>query len=198
MAASHGDGSGLRGMALGFVVDIDGSPWSTPNGPSPATTPSTTRCRVAAGTLARQLAGRCPRIGGYAVNYNLGGCVTWPNSRQPVSGAHPSAAPPVLVIGNTGDPNTPLDRGQAPGRAVPARQSADLGRLGPHLVAQRFLRHVRPSGGLALSAPRCASGHRLRLQVTRSPNLSSGRRRRSCHRAQGIGRSGANVADQSH
>ena len=26
MAASHGDGSDLRTLALGFVVDIDGSP----------------------------------------------------------------------------------------------------------------------------------------------------------------------------
>ncbi|HEY4928429.1 MAG TPA: alpha/beta hydrolase [Acidimicrobiales bacterium] len=108
LAASHGDGSGLRKLALGFVVDIDRSPlvdvqWAitcndTVDHPSP----------VAAGTLARQLAGRWPRIGGYAVTYNLGGCVAWPNGRQPVSDTHPTAAPPVLVIGNTGDPNTPL------------------------------------------------------------------------------------------
>jgi pimeloyl-ACP methyl ester carboxylesterase len=108
LSASHGDGSGLRGIAFGFVVDIDASPlidaqWAitcndTVDHPSP----------LAAGTLARHLAAHWPRIGGYAVNYNLGGCVTWPDGRQPVSDAHPTAAPPVLVIGNTGDPNTPL------------------------------------------------------------------------------------------
>jgi hypothetical protein len=58
------------------------------------------------------LAARYPLIGGYAVTYNLGGCVTWPNGRQPVSDTHPTAAPPVLVIGNTGDPNTPIVGGR--------------------------------------------------------------------------------------
>jgi len=106
--ASHGDGSGLRSLALSFVLDIDGSPlvdaqWAitcndTVDHPGP----------VAAGTLARALAARYPLLGGYAVTYNLGGCVRWPNGRQPVSDTHPTQAPPVLVIGNTGDPNTPL------------------------------------------------------------------------------------------
>ena len=108
LAATHGDGSGLRELALGFVVDIDGSPlvdaqWAivcndTVDHPTP----------VLAGGLARSLAQQWPLIGGYAVTYNLGGCVTWPNGHQPVSDTHPTAAPPVLVIGNTGDPNTPL------------------------------------------------------------------------------------------
>ena len=108
LAATHGDGSGLRELALGFVVDIDGSPlvdaqWAivcndTVDHPTP----------VAAGGLARSLAQRWPLIGGYAVTYNLGGCVTWPDGHQPVSDTHPTAAPPVLVIGNTGYPNTPL------------------------------------------------------------------------------------------
>jgi pimeloyl-ACP methyl ester carboxylesterase len=108
VAASHGDGSGLRGLALGFVTEIDGAPlveaqWAitcndTDNHPGP----------VAAGTLARWLATRWPLLGSFAVNYNLGGCVAWPDGRHPVSTTHPRLAPPVLVIGNTGDPNTPL------------------------------------------------------------------------------------------
>ena len=108
VAASRGDGSGLRGLALGFVTEVDGTPlvdvqWAitcndTVNHPGP----------VAAGTLARALAARWPLLGGFAVNYNLGGCVAWPNSKHPVSNTHPQHAPPVLVIGNTGDPNTPL------------------------------------------------------------------------------------------
>ena len=112
VAASDGDGSELRTLAREFVVDIDGAPlvdaqWAiTCNDTVDHTGPR------AAGTLARSLAARYPLIGGYAVTYNLGGCVTWPDSRQPVSDTHPSAAPPVLVIGNTGDPNTPLVGGR--------------------------------------------------------------------------------------
>jgi pimeloyl-ACP methyl ester carboxylesterase len=110
--ASHGDGSGLRGLALSFVVDIDGAPlvdaqWAiTCNDTVGHLGPT------AAGALARSLAARYPLLGGYAVTYNLGGCVRWPNGRQPVSDTHPTGAPPVLVIGNTGDPNTPLVGGR--------------------------------------------------------------------------------------
>jgi pimeloyl-ACP methyl ester carboxylesterase len=108
VAASHGVGAGLRSLALGFVTEIDGTPlveaqWAitcndTVNHPGP----------VAAGTLARSLGARWPLLGGFAVNYNLGGCVAWPDGLHPVSNTHPRQAPPVLVIGNTGDPNTPL------------------------------------------------------------------------------------------
>lgn len=107
-AATHGDGSGLRNLSLQFVTDIDGSPivdaqWAitcndTVGHPGP----------VAAGTLARSLAARYPLLGAFAVTYNLGGCVSWPAGSQPVSDTHPTRSPPVLVIGNTGDPNTPL------------------------------------------------------------------------------------------
>ncbi|MGA2836492.1 MAG: alpha/beta hydrolase [Acidimicrobiales bacterium] len=106
--ASHGDGSALRGLALEFVVDIDGAPlvdaqWAitcndTTDHPDP----------TAAGALARSLAARYPLIGGYAVTYNLGGCVAWPPGSRPVAAERPVDSPPVLVIGNTGDPNTPL------------------------------------------------------------------------------------------
>jgi len=108
VAASQGNGSDLRALALEFVVDVDGAPlvdaqWAitcndTTGHPGP----------VAAGTLARSLAARYPLLGGYAVNYNLGGCITWPDARRPVTALHPVDAPPVLVLGNTGDPNTPL------------------------------------------------------------------------------------------
>jgi len=108
LAATHGAGSGLRELALGFVVDIDGSPlvdaqWAitcndTVDHPGP----------TAAGTQALRLADRWPLLGAYAVTYNLGGCVSWPDGRQPVSDIRPTRSPPVLVIGNTGDPNTPL------------------------------------------------------------------------------------------
>ncbi len=112
VSATAGDGAPLRSLALEFVLDIDGAPlvdvqWAiTCNDTVDHTGP------LAAGTLARSLAARWPLVGGYAVTYNLGGCVTWPDGRQPVSDTHPTDAPPVLVIGNTGDPNTPIVGGR--------------------------------------------------------------------------------------
>ena len=119
VSASHGDGSGLRSLALEFVVDIDGAPlvdaqWAitcndTTGHPGP----------LAAGRLARTLAARYPLIGGYAVNYNLGGCLVWPDGTHPVGAVHPDHAPGVLVLGNTGDPNTPLIGGRHLAAAFP-------------------------------------------------------------------------------
>ncbi len=107
-AAAHGNGAPLRNLALLFVDDIDGAPlvdalWAitcndAPDHPGP----------VAAGDLARALQARYPLIGAYSVTYTLGGCLYWPQARQPVRDLHPTRAPPILVIGNTGDPNTPI------------------------------------------------------------------------------------------
>ncbi len=107
-AAVGGNGAPLRALSLEFGTDLDGSSlvdalWAitcndAPMHPGP----------VAAGTLARSIRTREPLIGAYAVTYAMGGCVSWPTGRRPVEDLRPAAAPPVLVIGNTGDPNTPL------------------------------------------------------------------------------------------
>jgi hypothetical protein len=107
VAAHNGDGAPLRTLALEFVNDIDGaslvdSLWAiTCNDAGSHPGP------VAARTLARQLAAASPLIGGYAATYALGGCVAWPSASDPVTDVHPVGAPPTLVVGNTGDPNTP-------------------------------------------------------------------------------------------
>lgn len=67
---------------------------------------------ITAGALARTLDAKYPLIGAYSVTYTMGGCVAWPAPRQPVVDLHPRGTPPVLVIGNTGDPNTPLVNAQ--------------------------------------------------------------------------------------
>ena len=106
--ALHGDGTPLRQLALELDEDISGAPlvdasWAiTCNDFASHLTPR------AAGAEARSLAARYPLIGGYAVTYNLGGCVTWPKSPDALTHLYPVHAPPVLLIGNVGDPNTPL------------------------------------------------------------------------------------------
>ncbi|HXA34560.1 MAG TPA: alpha/beta fold hydrolase [Acidimicrobiales bacterium] len=106
--ALHGDGTSLRQLALELDEDISGAPlvdasWAiTCNDFASHLTPRT------AGAQARSLAARYPLIGGYAVTYNLGGCVAQPKSPHAIGHLHPDHAPPVLLIGNIGDPNTPL------------------------------------------------------------------------------------------
>lgn len=109
VSADHGDGAPLRALSLGFQSDLDGT--------SLVDAMWTTMCEDAAGhpsgrdagALARELAARYPRLGGYAVTYNLGGCVAWPASRVPATPVSAGSAPPIVVIGTTGDPNTPHD-----------------------------------------------------------------------------------------
>ncbi len=108
VAARYGNGAPLRFLSLELMNDIDGSPlvdalWATTCNDA-AAHPGP----VAAGNLVRTLGSRLPLIGAYSVEYTMGGCVAWPNPRQALTNVHPSHTPPVMVIGNTGDPNTPL------------------------------------------------------------------------------------------
>lgn len=106
--AEHGNGGPLRDLALSFVRNTDGSSLVDALWAITCNDAVTHPGPVAAGNLARSLSARYPLIGGYSVTYTLGGCVAWPAARQPVTDIHPAGAPPVLVIGNTGDPNTPM------------------------------------------------------------------------------------------
>jgi pimeloyl-ACP methyl ester carboxylesterase len=108
IAAAHGNGGPLRTLALGFALDTDGAPLVDPLWAITCNDAAVHPGPVTAGNQARALAARYPLLGGYAVTYTMGGCVSWPSGLQPVTDLHPSGAPPVLVIGNTGDPNTPI------------------------------------------------------------------------------------------
>ncbi|MGO9029003.1 MAG: alpha/beta fold hydrolase [Acidimicrobiales bacterium] len=108
VAAEHGDGAPLRNQALGVLTDIDGASLVDPLWAITCNDAADHPGPVAAGTLARALAARYPLLGGYSATYALGGCVAWPAARQPVTDVRPVGAPPTLVIGNTGDPNTPI------------------------------------------------------------------------------------------
>lgn len=106
--ALHGDGTPLRQLALELDEDISGAPLVDASWAITCNDFASHLKPRAAGAEARTLAARYPLIGGYAVTYNLGGCVTWPKSPDVLSHLHPDHVPPVLLIGNVGDPNTPL------------------------------------------------------------------------------------------
>jgi pimeloyl-ACP methyl ester carboxylesterase len=108
IAAGHGDGAPLRTQALAFATDVNGAPLVDPQWAIACNDAAAHPSPTTAGNLARSLAARTPLIGAYAVTYNMGGCVSWPQAREPVVDLHPKGTPPILVIGNTGDPNTPL------------------------------------------------------------------------------------------
>ncbi|MGD0312671.1 MAG: alpha/beta hydrolase [Acidimicrobiales bacterium] len=108
VAARNGNGAALRSLALQFATDIDGAPLVDPSWAITCNDAAAHPGPVAAGTLARAMNARYPLIGAYTVTYTMGGCVGWPPARQAVADVHPRGTPPVLIIGNTGDPNTPL------------------------------------------------------------------------------------------
>jgi pimeloyl-ACP methyl ester carboxylesterase len=108
VAAKGGNGVPLRNLALEFATDVDGAPLVDPLWAITCNDAAAHPGPVAAGTLARTLGARYPLVGAYAVTYTMGGCVAWPAARQPVTDLHPAGTPPILVIGNTGDPNTPI------------------------------------------------------------------------------------------
>ncbi len=108
VAAQGGDGAPLRALALELMTDVDGAPLVDPLWAITCNDAAVHPGPVVAGDQARALATAYPLLGGYAVEYTMGGCVSWPVGRQPVTDLHPSGAPPILVIGNSGDPNTPI------------------------------------------------------------------------------------------
>ncbi len=108
LAAEHGNGTQLRTLALAFATDTNGAPLVDPQWAIACNDAAIHPGPVAAGNLARTLNARYPLIGGYSVTYTMGGCVSWPAATQPVTDVHPKGTPAIMVIGNTGDPNTPI------------------------------------------------------------------------------------------
>ena len=107
IAAKGGNGVPLRNLALEFAADINGAPLVDPlwaitcneaadhPGRSPPAWPERSMPAI-------RWSARTPST------YTMGGCVAWPAASQPVTDLHPAGTPPILVIGNTGDPNTPI------------------------------------------------------------------------------------------
>ena len=106
-SALHGNGHQLRQTALGLTQDTDGSPLTgvaaaftcndSPDRPSQMTV---TR-------LAASLERRYPLAGETAVRFLMAPCTYWPRTIDPIATLSVRGTPPLLVIGTTGDPNTP-------------------------------------------------------------------------------------------
>lgn len=120
VSATGGDGGPLQAMALGFEQDLDGKSLVGPQWAYVCNDARGHPGPVAAGRLARALAARDGSLAAYTVTYDLGGCVDWPAPVHPVTALRVASGPRILVIGNTGDPNTP--------HSAAVRLSAALGR----------------------------------------------------------------------
>jgi hypothetical protein len=106
-AAAAGDGAPLRSVALGLETDLNGDslvgPLWTITCNDVADHPNAT----ATASLAQKLASRFPLGGAEAVANNLIGCPGWTDASGSVRHLGSIRSNPPLVIGNTGDPNTP-------------------------------------------------------------------------------------------
>lgn len=105
--AAHGEGGPLRQLSLEFELDLNGTSLVGPQWAYTCNDAATHVGPVDAGQLARSIERRDGMIGAYAVTYTLGGCVDWPRPANPVTNVRVTSGPPLVVIGNTGDPNTP-------------------------------------------------------------------------------------------
>ena len=126
-AAAFGDGAPLRSVALGLETDLNGGSlvgalWAfTCNDASGH--PSAT----ATVSLARRLEARFPLGGAEAVANNLIGCPGWTNRTGSIAHLVALRTQPPLVIGNTGDPNTPYAAAHLLARSVGGRVTTYVG-----------------------------------------------------------------------
>lgn len=107
VAASRGDGAPLRALALQFQEDVDGTSLVGPLWTITCHDAASRPTPRAAGALASQLSRRYSLAAAYAVPYNTGACLRWPWSDTAITSVHAPVAAPIMIIGNTGDPNTP-------------------------------------------------------------------------------------------
>lgn len=107
VAATAGNGAPLRAEALELEVDLDDTSLVGPEWAYTCNDATATLGGAAAGRLARSLASRYGQLAAYAVSYDLGGCTSWPAPSAPIRDVSAAGSPTIVVIGNTGDPNTP-------------------------------------------------------------------------------------------
>ena len=112
--AQHGDGDGLLALSDSYLERDDDGTWSDTleafiaisclDDPVP-------RDISAYASLADEFEKLAPRLGrSFASGYQ---CALWPVPPQPGPTATGAGAPPILVVGTTGDPFTPLEQTKA-------------------------------------------------------------------------------------
>ncbi len=132
LAATAGNGAPLRALALEIEVDLDGASLVGPQWAFGCNDTADRLSPAAAGRLAQTLDDRHGQLAAYAVTYDLAGCTDWPRSSVAVHSVATPAAHGIVVIGNTGDPNTP--------HSSAVQLAHDLG--GAHLVTWRGWGHT--------------------------------------------------------
>jgi len=126
-AAASGNGAPLRSVALGLETDLNGNSlvgalWTFTCNDATGH-PSAT----ATASLARKLASRFPLGGAEAVANNLIGCPGWTNRTRSIAHLVSIRPQPPLVLGNTGDPNTPYAAAHLLAKAVGGRVATYVG-----------------------------------------------------------------------
>jgi pimeloyl-ACP methyl ester carboxylesterase len=120
-SAAAGNGAPLRAVAATLETDLNGQSLIGPLWTITCNDAAAHPDARATAALARSLQGRDPLGGAEAVANNLIGCPGWTGARGPVAHLHPDGAPTSLVIGNTGDPNTPYAGARALTSAIGGR-----------------------------------------------------------------------------
>jgi hypothetical protein len=118
VAAEHGNGQPLAALSVGFWEDLDGASLVGPQWAYLCQDAADHPGPEAAGALATSLHRRYPLLGAFSVTVNLAGCTSWPRPTQPVVASRAAGAPPILVIGNKLDPNTPFSAAVALARQL--------------------------------------------------------------------------------
>jgi len=106
-AAAAGNGAPLRSVALGLETDLNGSSLVGPLWAITCNDAESHPSATATAALARTLGSQFPLGGAEAVANNLIGCPGWINSGGSIGHLFVIRSQPPLVVGNTGDPNTP-------------------------------------------------------------------------------------------
>jgi pimeloyl-ACP methyl ester carboxylesterase len=128
--AEHGNGAGLRSMALNLWTDIDGTSLVDPYWALTCNDNPERPSAASEGDLARTMEASNPGTGAFAVAYEEGGCSSWPPAHDPVIGSPAVGAPPILVIGGVADPNTPYVWSQSLARSLGSSVGVLLTRVG--------------------------------------------------------------------
>jgi pimeloyl-ACP methyl ester carboxylesterase len=163
-AAAVGDGTPLRSVAVGLETDLNGNSLVGPLWTITCNDAAHHPTAAATASLAQRLEARYPLGGAEAVANNLIGCPGWKDSAEAVAHLAVLRTDPPLVIGNTGDPNTPYAAAHLLAGAIGGRLVTYVGYghswllngssnvCMQHVVSTYLIRGTLPSKGASCAA----------------------------------------------